>query len=115
MAAPIRSWRSAPGTVRREFAAGTALIDDPAVMSVLQENGLELYDGVPNAPICEWHSPSDPLIPVDAIVIPITAIARPDMDMNPSPEHLSAAVLGLPAALRWIDARLRGEPAPGNC
>ncbi|MEV6098133.1 lipase family protein [Nocardia sp. NPDC051981] len=107
------------GHSAREFAASTALIDDPAVMSVLRENSLELYDGVPNTPIFEWHSPSDPLIPVDAIVNTdhryCAAGVRLDMDMNQSPEHLSAAVLGLPAALWWIDARLRGEPAPSNC
>lgn len=107
------------GHSAREFAASTSLIDDPAVMSVLRENSLELYDGVPNTPIFEWHSPSDPLIPVDAIVDTdqryCEAGVRLDMDMNPSPEHLSAAVLGLPAALWWIDARLRGEPAPSNC
>ncbi|MEU6585435.1 lipase family protein [Nocardia sp. NPDC046763] len=102
-----------------EFAASTSLIDDPAVMSVLQENSLELYDGVPNTPIFEWHSPSDPLIPVDAIVNTdhryCAAGVQLEMDLNPSPEHLSAAVLELPAVLQWIDARLRGEPAPSNC
>ncbi|MFE3192025.1 lipase family protein [Nocardia sp. NPDC059240] len=102
-----------------EFAASTSMIDDPAVMSVLDENSLELYDGVPNIPVFEWHSPSDPLIPVDAIVNTdrryCAAGVRLEMDMNPSPEHLSAAVLGLPDALAWVDARLRGEPAPSDC
>ncbi len=107
------------GHSAREFAASTSMIDDPTVMAVLEENSLELYDGVPNIPVFEWHSPSDPLIPVDAIVNTdrryCAAGVRLDMDMNPSPEHLSAAVLGLPDAFAWIDARLRGEPAPSNC
>ncbi|MEU1207824.1 lipase family protein [Nocardia sp. NPDC005825] len=103
----------------REFAASTSLIDDPTVLSVLQENSLELYDGVPNTPIFEWHSPTDPLIPVDAIVNTdrryCAAGVPVDVNLNSSPEHLSAAVLGLPAALDWVDARLRGEPAPTTC
>ncbi|MGW5229222.1 lipase family protein [Nocardia niigatensis] len=107
------------GHSAREFAASTSMIDDPTVLSVLQENSLELYDGVPNMPIFEWHSSSDPLIPVDAIVNTdrryCAAGVRLEMDMNPSPEHLSAAVLGMPSALAWVDARLRGEPAPSNC
>jgi hypothetical protein len=31
------------------------------------------------------------------------------------PDHLTAAVLGLPQVLLWLDARVRGEPAPSNC
>lgn len=107
------------GHSAREFAASTSLIDDPTVMSVLRENSLESYDGVPNTPIFEWHSPTDPLIPVDAIVNTdrryCAAGVPVDVNLNSSPEHLSAAVLGLPAALDWVDARLRGEPAPTTC
>jgi hypothetical protein len=33
----------------------------------------------------------------------------------PSNDHLTAAVLGLPQALEWIDARFKGVPAPSNC
>ncbi|MGW4531423.1 lipase family protein [Nocardia sp. NPDC004340] len=107
------------GHSAREFAASTLLIDDPTALSVLQENSLELYDGVPNTPIFEWHSPTDPLIPVDAIVNTdrryCAAGVPVDVNLNSSPEHLSAAVLGLPAALDWVDARLRGVPAPTTC
>ncbi|MRH87013.1 lipase [Nocardia sp. SYP-A9097] len=102
-----------------EFAASTSMIDDPGAREVLEENSLELFDGVPNMPVFEWHSPSDPLIPVDAIVNTdhryCAAGVRLEMDMNGAPEHLSAAVFGMPSALAWVDARLRGEPAPSNC
>ncbi|MGW2659645.1 lipase family protein [Nocardia tengchongensis] len=107
------------GHSAREFAASTSLLDDPSALSVLRENSLELFDGVPNMPIFEWHSASDPLIPVDAIVNTdnryCAAGVRLDEAVNPSPEHLSAAVLGLPSALEWIDARMRGVPAPTTC
>lgn len=106
--------RSAP-----ELAASLSLIDDPQVWSVLAENSVEMYDGVPRTPVLEWHSPTDPLIPVDAIVNTnrryCAAGVRVQAEQTPSPEHLSAAVLGAPTALAWIDARFRGEPAPSNC
>nr|WP_228818312.1 lipase family protein [Nocardia transvalensis] len=102
-----------------ELAGNTALINSPDAWSVVAANSLELYDGVPNMPILEWHSPSDPLIPIDAIRntnhrwcaagVPLLA------ELTPSPEHLSAAVLGLPSMVDWLDGRFRGEPAPSNC
>ena len=30
-------------------------------------------------------------------------------------EHVSAALLGFPVALDWLDRRLRGEPAVDEC
>ena len=30
-------------------------------------------------------------------------------------EHISAALLGFPVALDWLDRRLRGEPAVDEC
>ncbi|QIS24652.1 lipase family protein [Nocardia terpenica] len=102
-----------------EFATNTALIQSPEAWSVAEENSLELYDGVPTMPIFEWHSPTDPLIPVDAIVNTnrryCRAGVRLQAEETPSPEHLSAAVLGLPSMVDWLDARFRGEPAPSNC
>ncbi|WP_067716349.1 lipase family protein [Nocardia yamanashiensis] len=107
------------GRSAREFAASTSMVDDPNVQAVLEENSLEFFDGIPNMPVFEWHSGSDPLIPVDAIVNTdrryCAAGVRLQTDSNISPEHLSAAVFGVPAALLWLDARLRGEPAPVKC
>ncbi|CRK53470.1 Triacylglycerol lipase [Rhodococcus sp. RD6.2] len=94
-------------------------MDDPSAWQVMEENSLELYPGVPSVPIFEWHSPTDALVPVDAIDntvrrycdagIPVQTL------LTPSPDHLSAAVLGLPQALDWLDARFRGVPAPSTC
>ncbi|WP_067566894.1 lipase family protein [Nocardia acidivorans] len=73
----------------REFAAGASMIDDPGVRKVLRADSLELFDGVPNMPVFEWHSPSNPLIPVDAIVNTdrryCAAGVRLQRDMNASP------------------------------
>ena len=43
------------------------LHEQPAAWEVMDENSLELYPGVPDFPIFEWHSPTDGLIPVDSI------------------------------------------------
>ncbi|MBF6452694.1 lipase family protein [Nocardia cyriacigeorgica] len=103
----------------RDYASNTSLMHDADARAVLEENSIELFDGVPNMPIFEWHSPTDPLIPVDSLVsinrrycaagVPVQA------ETIPTPEHLSAAVLGMPLMVAWLDARFRGEPAPSNC
>ncbi|WP_372494183.1 lipase family protein [Nocardia pulmonis] len=102
-----------------DFAANTSLVDRPEAWQVLRENSLELFDGVPTMPIFEWHSASDPLIPLDAIDNTnrryCAAGVRLRTESNPSPEHLSAAVLGVPSMVNWLDARFRGEPAPSDC
>ncbi|MGW5382129.1 lipase family protein [Nocardia sp. NPDC003963] len=102
-----------------EFAGDMSMVSDPDARAVLEENSLELFDGTPDIPVLEWHSASDPLIPVDSIVrtnerycaagVPLQA------ELTLSPEHLSAAVLGVPAVLMWLEGRFRGDPAPSNC
>ncbi|GAB2703341.1 lipase family protein [Nocardia thraciensis] len=102
-----------------ELAATTSLIDDPRVWEVGEENSLEVFDGIPSAPIFEWHTPIDPLIPVDAIDRTTDRYCRAGVpvqsELYSSPDHLAAAVLGFPAAVAWLDARFRGEPAPSTC
>lgn len=102
-----------------ELASNMSLVSDADARAVLEENSLELFDGVPDMPVFEWHSASDPLIPVDSIDrtnqrycaagVPVQA------DLTVSPEHLSAAVLGVPAVLMWLEGRFRDDPAPSNC
>ncbi|MET7771477.1 lipase family protein [Nocardia sp. NPDC005366] len=102
-----------------DFASSMSLVTDPEARSVVEENSLELFDGVPRIPIFEWHSPSDPLIPVDSIINTNRRYCDAGVRLQAEPsiafEHMSAAILGLPAALAWVDARFRGEPAPTNC
>ncbi|MFI9508547.1 lipase family protein [Nocardia sp. NPDC052566] len=102
-----------------DFAKTTSMINDRDARAVVEENSLELYDGVPKTPIFEWHSPIDGLIPIDAVVNTdkrwCAAGATVQSEQIPVPDHLTAAVLGIPAALAWLDARYRGEPAPNNC
>nr|WP_256668561.1 lipase family protein [Nocardia cyriacigeorgica] len=102
-----------------DFAKTTSMIDDPRARGVVEENSLELYDGAPTMPVFEWHSPIDGLVPVDSIVNTnrrwCASGTKVQAETVAVPDHLTAAVLGLPAALVWIDARFRGEPAPSNC
>lgn len=107
------------GHSARDYARSMTLADDQNARTVVEENSLELFDGIPRIPIFEWHSPSDPLIPVDAIDNVdrryCAAGVALQAELTNSSEHLSAAVLGVPAVLSWLDARLRGDPAPNNC
>ncbi|MEC3956361.1 lipase family protein [Nocardia sp. CDC153] len=102
-----------------DFAASTSLVSDPRARRVVEDNSIELFDGVPGIPIFEWHAPQDALIPVDAIdntMRHYCAAGLPvESELFPSPDHLTTAVLGAPTAINWIDARFRGEPAPSNC
>lgn len=94
-------------------------MNDPAAWKVMEENSLELYPGVPRVPIFEWYSPTDGLVPVDAIENNIRRYCNAGIPvqtlLTPTPDHLSAAALGLPQALDWLDARFRGDPAPSTC
>ncbi|MEU1427782.1 lipase family protein [Nocardia sp. NPDC005746] len=102
-----------------DVAKTTIMSDDPQARAVVDENSVELYPGVPNMPVFEWHSPIDGLIPINAVVSTVhrycAAGTKVWSEQVPVPDHLTAAVLGLPAAYAWMDARLRGEPAPTNC
>ena len=103
----------------RDYASSTTLISDHNARAVVEENSLELVDGIPKIPIFEWHSPQDQLIPTDSILDVnhryCAAGVALQAELTYAPEHLSAAVLGIPSVLNWLAARFRGEPAPSNC
>ncbi len=107
------------GGSARDFVDSTSVFDMPGAWDVVEENSVELYDGAPATPIFEWHSPSDPLIPIQAIDntarrwcgagVPLQVVHVQAFD------HLSAAAMGAPAVAAWLEGRVRGEPAPSNC
>ncbi|WP_236566838.1 lipase family protein [Nocardia sp. CY41] len=115
----------------REYVTDTSIFDSRQARSVVEENSLELYGGVPDTPIFEWHSPEDRQIAVEAIentvrrwcaagvrvqTLRVPAIEQlPEAEPLSGAEHLTTAVLGAPAAMMWLGARVRGEPAPSNC
>lgn len=107
------------GTSAAAISTNTDLMRSAQAWEVLNENSLEFYPGVPNAPMFEWHSPTDALVPVDSIVNTLGRYCRAgaaiESRLFASPDHLSAEALGAPGALDYLDARFRGEPAPSNC
>lgn len=110
---------SGAGRSAAQVAKNTSFLQNPDYRKILEENSLEHYAGVPTAPVYEWHSPTDALIPLDSIDATIRryceAGATVQADKTPSPEHMSAAVLGLPSAFNYLEGRFRGEAAPSNC
>ncbi|MFG1791092.1 lipase family protein [Nocardia sp. NPDC049149] len=102
-----------------EYAKDFVLANDPKAWAVADENSVELYDGVPETPIFEWHSPQDNVIPLDAIIKTnrryCNAGVKVQAELYPTPDHLTAAELGIPSMLNWLDGRFRGVPAPSNC
>ncbi len=102
-----------------QLAASTKLVNDPSAWSVADLNSVELYPGVPNMPVFEWHSPIDGLIPVDSVDATIARYCAAGVPVQaeqyPSPDHMTTAVLGMPSAIAYIDARFRGETPPSNC
>ena len=94
-------------------------MNNPEGWKVLDENSLELYQPVPKTPIYEWHSPTDALIPVDSIDNTLRRYCAAEVKvtslLTPTPDHLSAAVLGLVPGFEWMEQRFRGVPAPSNC
>nr|WP_245649539.1 lipase family protein [Nocardia shimofusensis] len=101
------------------LATGPGVFEQPDAWAVAAENSVELYGGAPEIPIFEWHSPTDPLIPINAIDNTnrrwCAAGVRLQTELVPSFDHLSAAVVGAPAMLTWLEGRVRGEPAPATC
>ncbi|AHH17742.1 secretory lipase [Nocardia nova SH22a] len=103
-----------------EFARTTSMTADPVARKVVEDNSLELYtDSVPNMPVFEWHSPIDGLIPVDSIRNTdhrwCQAGVLVQSEEIPVPDHLTAAVLGIPQVLSWLEGRMTGQPIPTNC
>lgn len=98
---------------------GRAIFNDRVARRVVEENSLSLYNGIPRIPIFEWHSPSDVLIPVRSIDVTLNRYCRAGVRVErfapPSPDHMTTAVLGLPSALRYLEDRFNGVPAPSNC
>ncbi|QKT08638.1 lipase [Gordonia sp. X0973] len=98
---------------------GRQLFDDKAGRRVVEENSLVYYRGVPKTPVFEWHSPTDVLIPVASIDATNHRYCRAGTPLvsllTPSPDHMSAAVIGILPAFAFLQDRFDGKPPPSNC
>ncbi|QDC15540.1 lipase [Rhodococcus ruber] len=110
--------RGAGGSLR-QVSTNAHLADDADAVAVAEENSLELYPGVPTVPVFEWHSPTDALVPVDSIDATLDRYCAAGAPVRrvetPSPDHMSAAVLGLPDAFEFLGERFDGAPVTGTC
>lgn len=111
--------RVGAGRSASQVSTSTSLLSSPEVRKVMDDNSVELYPGVPTAPVFEWHTPDDVLIPIDSVVNTISrycaAGATVQSQLFPSPDHLTTAVLGLPTAFEYLQDRFDGVPAPRSC
>lgn len=98
---------------------GLALLDSADIQAVFADNSVEDVSSVPNAPVYEWHSGTDVLIPVEAIDSTMARYCEAGVavtsDVVSAPDHLSAAVIGLPGALKFLDDRFAGIAPTTNC
>lgn len=98
---------------------GHALLSSDSVRAVLDANSVEMIPDVPNAPIYEWHASNDVLIPVDSITTTMQRYCEAGIPVHSetvwSPDHLSAAVVGLPGALEFLTDRFAGKPPTTTC
>ncbi|UFS96488.1 lipase family protein [Nocardia huaxiensis] len=78
-------------------------------------------DGItaPTVPLFLFHAVNDEIVaiaPVDQTVAQWCASGAPvTYTRDQLSEHAILAISALPAALRWIDERLAGQPAPDGC
>jgi len=98
---------------------GMTLLDSPPVRAVLDENSVEKIAAVPNAPVYEWHSPTDGLIPLQSITTTLRRYCEAGVPVQTEPtpdtDHITAAVIGLPGALDFLDGRFAGLAPSSNC
>jgi hypothetical protein len=103
----------------RDLSTAASLADTPSAQQVLRENSVTFFDGVPTAPLFVWQGVNDFIAPYQPVADMVDRYCRSGADVvfrgYPAAEHFSATVLGLPEAYLWLDARLRGEPAPSDC
>lgn len=102
-----------------QVATDPGFLDTPAAREVLAENSVASYSGVPTAPLFSWHSATDPLIPVPAIDQTLARYCEAGATVQKhsvlAPEHMIAAVEGVGPAVRFLQDRFDGKPAPNNC
>ncbi|WP_213572508.1 lipase family protein [Rhodococcus sp. USK13] len=102
-----------------ELTDGPSILTDPSGRSVMDENSVQLYPGVPRTPMYVWHGSADPLVnigPVRETVDKYCAQgARVQFDVIPGADHGSATVLGVGPAFSYLGDRFAGIPAPSNC
>ncbi|MFD6401144.1 lipase family protein [Nocardia sp. NPDC060249] len=85
---------------------------------ILRANSLEFFPDLPSVPILEWHSATDPLIPVASLDATMARWRAGGVSVTnipcPAPEHVSGAALGLPVAVAALVSRVSALPISGG-
>ena len=90
----------------------------PPPTAVLDENSLQLYPGVPRAPVYEWHGSADPvsLGAAQQLAGRYCAAGLPVLfDVIAGADHGTAIAPGGLRALGYLADRFAGVAPPSNC
>ncbi|WP_375336034.1 lipase family protein [Nocardia sp. SYP-A9097] len=92
--------------------------NDPALINTFHANALEIFPGVPHAPMYEWHGANDQ-VPLDLALATAgryCAASTPVLfDIIPGTDHATAILPGAINAYGYLADRFAGLPAPSNC
>ena len=117
MPAPTRFSRTAEADLPAVTTANFAI--DESARSVLNENSIEFYPGVPRAPIYQYHGGADTLVSLDAVKATVgrycASGARVQFTVLPGADHGVGIAAGAPGAYTYLGDRFAGVPAPSNC
>ncbi|WP_422558124.1 lipase family protein [Gordonia sp. (in: high G+C Gram-positive bacteria)] len=102
-----------------DAATGHALLNSATVQSVLDANSVEKIADIPTTPIYEWHASDDALIPVESITATMQRYCAAGVPVQSeivqSPDHLTAAAIGLPGAFQFLTDRFAGQAPTPTC
>ncbi|MFE3194155.1 lipase family protein [Nocardia sp. NPDC059240] len=91
---------------------------ESATIETMHANALEIFPGIPRAPIYQWHGANDqvPLDQVAATTARYCAAGTPvQFDIIPGADHATAMLPGALNAIAYLADRFAGRPAPSNC
>nr|WP_067536119.1 lipase family protein [Nocardia crassostreae] len=91
---------------------------DPTLYRIFHENALEIYPGVPRAPLYQWHGSNDQ-VPLDLALATTgryCASGTPVLfEIIPGADHGTAIFPGAANAIGYLADRFAGLAAPSNC
>ncbi|MFI5776242.1 lipase family protein [Nocardia sp. NPDC051570] len=100
-----------------DYFNGSADDVNATQVHIIHANSLETFDGVPRAPIYQWHGTSDVVSPqlVREVAGRYCHAGTPvQLDMLPGADH-GTGMLNAPRAIDYLADRFAGRPAPSNC
>lgn len=105
-----RSWR--------DFAVAPDVLERPAVAALLRRVSPLHRDGVPAAPVYDYHGTDDELAPIgpDRAMVERWCAAGVTVEHVEHPgEHFSEVAVGTSGALDFLAARFAGKPTTTTC